>query len=374
MNKRAQAGLEYLMTYGWALVLIATLVGAIVFIVGTPKETSFTSSDPTKLMVAGGSTAGNESEVILKNITGGKIKIKQIDVSCVATGCQINGENFTPNEQLSTAIEIPAGGQIHLTGINHTGTESISIEYMDFAGLEQNTSIGANSPVTPPTGTCGDGTCDPGENCESCSADCACAACFLCEGDSCSPQTGTEAEATAWGCGPPIAWGDEECRYCDNGECGLYDDGQKHGCENYCEACDDGRCRDACPTQNLTDWQDCSWNLDPHWTCDGGYGYIYDQYTFNPYADIWQSIGSLQAGQTYKLFFEIVDLDFEDEDARFYPILGGTEGSDITEEGYRTQYITAGSSDNFIIFRAESEDVDRVDIEEISLKGPCPYC
>jgi len=135
MNKGAQAGLEYLMTYGWALVLIATLVGAIVFIVGTPEETSFTSSDPTKLMLKSGISSGNESQVVLQNITGGKITITGLDVTCLPSGCTLNGE------AISLPLEIPAGGEIHVTGIAHTGNESIGIQYTDFAGLDRSATI-----------------------------------------------------------------------------------------------------------------------------------------------------------------------------------------------------------------------------------------
>ena len=55
MNSKAQAGLEYLMTYGWALIMIATVIGVLVFLVGTPTETGFDckSSDSLKISFAG---------------------------------------------------------------------------------------------------------------------------------------------------------------------------------------------------------------------------------------------------------------------------------------------------------------------------------
>ena len=49
MNKKTQAGIEYLMTYGWALILVVTVIGVLVFIVSTPiQDVTFRSSDPTK--------------------------------------------------------------------------------------------------------------------------------------------------------------------------------------------------------------------------------------------------------------------------------------------------------------------------------------
>jgi len=50
MNNGAQASLEYVMTYGWALVLIISVISVLVFIVSSPaSDVTFSSSDPTNL-------------------------------------------------------------------------------------------------------------------------------------------------------------------------------------------------------------------------------------------------------------------------------------------------------------------------------------
>ena len=62
MGKKAQAGLEYLVTYGWALVLIATIVGAFAFLFSTPSSNVvFSSSNPAKMMVNGGSVSDGKA-------------------------------------------------------------------------------------------------------------------------------------------------------------------------------------------------------------------------------------------------------------------------------------------------------------------------
>jgi len=54
MENKAQAGLEYLMTYGWALVLVATVIGVLIIVVGGPaQQTACTISDPTKFTSKG---------------------------------------------------------------------------------------------------------------------------------------------------------------------------------------------------------------------------------------------------------------------------------------------------------------------------------
>jgi len=170
MESTAQAGLEYLMTYGWALVLIVTLVAALVFVVGEPQEASFSSSDPGKIMVKQGGVSGNEAEIVMQNITGGVIKIRQINVTCAGSGCAINGQSFPPNQTISPTIDIPAGGELHITGILHTGAETVSIQYTDFAGLDRSVNVGVSGGEVQ-AGVCTDtGDCESGEFC--CSGSC----------------------------------------------------------------------------------------------------------------------------------------------------------------------------------------------------------
>ena len=60
MEKKAQAGLEYLMAYGWAIVLVATVVGAMVFLVGNLTDpSSFRVSDPTNFLIKGSQIVGD---------------------------------------------------------------------------------------------------------------------------------------------------------------------------------------------------------------------------------------------------------------------------------------------------------------------------
>jgi len=110
MNERAQSGLEYLMTYGWALILIATVIGVLVFIVSSPAEEFRCSiSDPTKIMLkaynvpesayrplpsgddhwCSGSSCGaptGTNKILMQNLTGGAITITS--VRCVDSADQ----------------------------------------------------------------------------------------------------------------------------------------------------------------------------------------------------------------------------------------------------------------------------------------------
>jgi len=115
MNCKAQAGLEYLMTYGWALVLVATAIGVLVFITAGPSsEVTFSSSDPTKILFKGGSLdAFGNVEAVAQNITGGKIKITAFNTGGDFTVSTLNGVE-SRNISSSNPLEVGAGGELHL--------------------------------------------------------------------------------------------------------------------------------------------------------------------------------------------------------------------------------------------------------------------
>jgi len=89
MVTRAQAGLEYLMTYGWALIIIATIVAVTVFLLATPaSKLSFRTNMPEKFLAKGGAmpfSSGSDTviqwgvsepgEIILTNASGTPIEI-----------------------------------------------------------------------------------------------------------------------------------------------------------------------------------------------------------------------------------------------------------------------------------------------------------
>ena len=142
MNTSAQASLEYLMTYGWALIMIATVIGVLVFVVGTPsEEVTFTSSDPTRLLLKGyGIDDSGNASVILQNVTGGDIKITSVgflgDLSKSAT-TTVNGSVLTAD---TFPIDIPAGAEIRLEGLsssNNAANSEIKISYTDFANFDR---------------------------------------------------------------------------------------------------------------------------------------------------------------------------------------------------------------------------------------------
>ena len=221
MNKKAQAGLEYLMTYGWALVIIATIVGVLVFIVATPPDIVFTSSHPDKLLVKGGSINEGAVQISVQNITGGQIRIVSVELDdqgfIQSIGkTRLNGSEIDGINNIDF-VEIQPGGGLILEGIEYTGTGQgdVTIEYKDRFNLDQTTTVSIKGTVNVPAPA----TPQQCQECESCQ---------LCSDGQCINSTGIVeyADATAIGC----LRGDEGCRYCDGGNCELYTDFDSHNC------------------------------------------------------------------------------------------------------------------------------------------------
>jgi len=142
---KAQASLEYLLTYGWALILIATIIGVLVFVVMAPSSMLiFSSSDPTKIMLKGASGMDNKVEIVLQNITGGDIEVNKITLTATFTGGTANGQNIVSGVDIYPSIHVPAGGLIHIEDVDYGGGTvggRISIDYTDFAGLHRSVDI-----------------------------------------------------------------------------------------------------------------------------------------------------------------------------------------------------------------------------------------
>jgi hypothetical protein len=146
MGFKAQAGLEYLVTYGWALVIVATLVGAIFFVQGPSDGAIFSSSDPSKMPLLSGSVFNGSASFVLKNITGGTIKVIEISTGGDFFGGSLNGLEFGGITE-GSPLSVDSGGELRVTGLGfvNNGTGSIEISYIDPSGLERQTTVSGDA-------------------------------------------------------------------------------------------------------------------------------------------------------------------------------------------------------------------------------------
>ncbi len=96
MNSKGQAALEYLMTYGWALVIIVIVAGILFLLVSSPSAgVKCQSSDPTKFPVIRYNVATTgTNEVVISNGAGGSITTT---ANTAAGGLAVGTEVFTPD-------------------------------------------------------------------------------------------------------------------------------------------------------------------------------------------------------------------------------------------------------------------------------------
>ena len=191
MNPKAQAGLEYLMTYGWAIVLVATTIGVLVFITSSPLDSGAISiSDPNSFLIKGSQVTGNRATMKLQNITGGQIEISSLS-SEGYSNCTVNG-------QAAQGIKIGSGGEILVEcTVLEGGSKKVSFEYTDTFGMSHTLEVTGTSQSTTaipePETICDDGIDNDGDGYTDCAdTDCptgtACGTGKICYGQAC--QTG----------------------------------------------------------------------------------------------------------------------------------------------------------------------------------------
>lgn len=112
MRSLGQAGMEYLVNFGWALVLVLSIIGALFFL---PSENvSLSSSVPDRLSVEESFHVQNLLAVKLRNPASEKIELVGLSLSgsFEEASCSVKGTALPENEPFS--LEIGPGGEINL--------------------------------------------------------------------------------------------------------------------------------------------------------------------------------------------------------------------------------------------------------------------
>ncbi len=140
MNNRGQAALEYLMTYGWALIVIAIVVGVLVFIVSSPTAgVACNSSDPTKMLMKSYNVGAGASPntVNLQNITGGTIIITATARTGSMTKATINpatSGTVTSGNAIQLTVGCGSGGTASTCAKGYAYNGTATITYTDAFG------------------------------------------------------------------------------------------------------------------------------------------------------------------------------------------------------------------------------------------------
>jgi uncharacterized protein (UPF0333 family) len=167
-KQKAQAGLEYLMTYGWALVIIVVVAGVLFFVLSPPtQQITFRSSTRDILLrSSNAATDGSGAFTIeLQNASG-----KNITLTAITPINLTVNPPYDNCAQPSCSISTTSGQIIKITGAlapGYSNSGDMSIQYtIDTYAKTATISASGQRPGTTSGGTCPDGIIDDGEVCD----------------------------------------------------------------------------------------------------------------------------------------------------------------------------------------------------------------
>jgi len=141
MDHKAQSALEYLMTYGWALIVIAIVIGVLIFVTSSATGGVTCQSQSSGVIVTEQSVTQSTVGLTLRNATGGDINAQDIYVDGTvftsAVGAKVNGA--TPS-----GVIVTKNTTFTVTGVTGTGTAGsfqngkVIVSYKTAGGLDAN--------------------------------------------------------------------------------------------------------------------------------------------------------------------------------------------------------------------------------------------
>jgi len=137
MNSKAQSALEYLMTYGWALIVIAIVVGLLVYILsstttgGVMCSTTSTQFNLQQYAVKAGTDGG---KFVVQNATGRSITVSSATGSGDFSGDGILDTNSVGKGQTFTisGIDTNAAGTTFTNGVVTVNYNAGSLTNLSF--------------------------------------------------------------------------------------------------------------------------------------------------------------------------------------------------------------------------------------------------
>jgi hypothetical protein len=149
MDYRGQSALEYLMTYGWALIVIAIVIGVLIFVTSSATG-GVTCQGTTNIGVVEQTVTASTVGLTLRNATGGDINALKVYADGVvfpnATNAKVNGNTLTV-----AGLKILKNETFTVTGVaGKTGQISnaqVIVEYKTQGGLDANAVVTCSGTV-----------------------------------------------------------------------------------------------------------------------------------------------------------------------------------------------------------------------------------
>jgi len=138
MDNKAQSALEYLMTYGWALIVIAIVIGVLIFVTGSATGGVTCQSQSQALQLTEWSISSGTDGVglTLRNATGGTIT----DINAATDGVKFTDTNSV------VATSVTKSNTFTVTGLNGPTAGTVQdawvlVTYRTAGGLTGNAKI-----------------------------------------------------------------------------------------------------------------------------------------------------------------------------------------------------------------------------------------
>jgi len=164
---KSQAGLEYLLTYGWALVAIATIIGLLAFLAQNPDNN--TCQTTLKFICQGVIREGDTVIMRLQNITGQIITIDPF------TGIAFDGKTgyaviiYRGQEYMFGSVAVGAGDTFEIRGNGRALAGQLSITYKESqTGYTKTETIKVGTDAPPDTEISNDGIDNDGDGLIDC--------------------------------------------------------------------------------------------------------------------------------------------------------------------------------------------------------------
>ncbi len=150
MDYDAQSALEYLLTYGWTIIIIAIIIGILIFVTSGASTGVICQSQTQTIQVTEWNVKAGSDGVglTLRNATGGMIAITQI---ITATGVnQFSGAGtVAPDNNVSRNENFRIMGVTAPTAGTVLSNAAIKVNYTTQGGLPSDATIICNGTVTP---------------------------------------------------------------------------------------------------------------------------------------------------------------------------------------------------------------------------------
>jgi len=141
MDQKAQSALEYLMTYGWALIVIAIVIGVLIFVTSSATGGVTCQSQSSGIIVSEQSVTQSTVGLTLRNATGGDINAQFVyadgTIFTSAASAKVNGAS-------PLGVSITKNTNFTVTDITSTGkvgsfqNGKVIVQYKTAGGLDAN--------------------------------------------------------------------------------------------------------------------------------------------------------------------------------------------------------------------------------------------